>query len=498
LSGQEFELRGDQWAGAFSQIDVQDIDKFDQGFIQSAVGNFSKEDFLVLPGDQAFALFETTFFTTEFDFFNQSNTEITQPPDFDQEDFAAKLEQFSGQLDGFLGSFSKDHYERIGGDLVKEMIGNVDFGGADFDPTVLDGEAVGHAFAAMDFGQIQGLGDKVHEAIGQFESGDVSRWDPQAAFNVFSAGDFDQVKALGQIDGLVGAMGHEFLRQIDADQRVELFDGFKFELEGQDFEDAAGGLDGQDIAGLISGMDRALIDRRSGSILNAIGHIGNLENLGVIGGDTAFDVLGAVGLGEIQNLDQFDGLVANLRAEHIQQLGGELTQVLDNLDFQANGALLGGFSFDVLDQIFGDGEVTLRGLDAIFGDGKATLGGLDTSGKLADLANSVGGGRIFRLDSGKLENLVNSVDPNGYANWDPNALSGAFAGLGHDQIVGFDKDKMEAAINAAGANFLGGTSWEETTGGATGFGLLAQFQDLEVAHEGFQSAAIDFFAGNLF
>ena len=178
-------------------------------------------------------------------------------------------------------------------------------------------------------------------------------------------------------------------------------------------------------------------------------------------------------------------MIANLRSEHIQNLGGQIGAILDNLDFQANGALLGGFSFGALDAIFGDGEVT--------------LGGPDAPGKIADLANSVGGGQIFHLDSAKLEELIGSLDPAGFAGFDPNALSGVFAGLGHDQIVGFDIDKIEAAFEATGAGRLGGTgSFDGIAGGNTAFDQLARFQVLETALDGFEGAALDIFSGNLF
>ena len=61
LAGQEFDLRGDRWAGAFSQFDVEDIKGFDQDFITGAVKDFAPADFVGLPDDQAFAMFEATF-----------------------------------------------------------------------------------------------------------------------------------------------------------------------------------------------------------------------------------------------------------------------------------------------------------------------------------------------------------------------------------------------------------------------------------------------------
>ena len=483
LAGEIFELRGDQWAGAISQLDVEEIKSFRPEFIEDLVHDFSNEHFLGIGGDQSFALFETAFF-------GEGGIEPggQLPRDFDPQGFAEKLEEFSGQLEGFLGAFDQVHYEQLGGNLVAELIGKVDFAGADFDPTVFSAEAAGHAIGAMDFGQVQGLGETVLDIIRNFESGDVSRtWDPQTALNVFNAGDFDQVKGLDQIDGLIGAIGHEGLAQIDDDKLVELFEGFKFELTGEEFENLSGGLDGQTIAGLIGNLDQDHLGQvGSLGILNAFQHISNLEHVGLIDGGVSLNVLTTVGVSEFQNLDQFDGLVANLRLDQIQELGARFGQVLDNLDFQANGALLGGFSFDALDAIAG-GQV--GGLDLL---------GFD-SGKLAELANSVGGGQIFHLDAGKLEDFVNSVDANGFNQFDQSVVGGVFAGLDHDQIVGFDPDKIEAAIEAAGANFLGGIGgFGGIAGGDAAFDQLARFQDLDTVLEEFQGAALAIFAGNLF
>ena len=159
---------------------------------------------------------------------------------------------------------------------------------------------------------------------------------------------------------------------------------------------------------------------------------------------------------------------------------------MHSVDVRANGALLSDFSLGALDAIAGGqpGGLGLSDLD---------------SGKLADLANSVGGGQIFHLETSKLEDMVNSLDANGFNQFDPTAVSGIFAGLNHDQIVGLDTDKLEAAIEAAGANFLGGIgAFDGIAGRGAAFDQLARFQDLDDVLEGFESAALAIFAGNLF
>lgn len=487
LAGQHFDLKGEQWAGAFSKFDPQDIKGFDRGFIENAVHDFSKADFLGIPGDRAFALFESTFFG-EAGF--APGGPGGPPPNFDPQAFAGKLDEFGGQLDGFMGAFGKDQYGQLGGDMVANMMGKIDFAGEGFDPTVFTGEDVGHAFAAMDFEHIQGLGDKVFDAVGKFKSGDLSRWDPKAAFDVFNAGNFEKVKGLGQIDGLVGAMGPEFLKQVDGDKRVELFQGFEF--GGEDFAARGGSLNGKAIAGLMAGMGKEHIDRLGGQgILDAMKHVGELEDLDVLGGDSAFDVFNAVGLDGFRGTAQFDGLVANFRAGHIREIGDKFGDILDNLDFKANKGILGGFSFDALDAIAGGqaGGLGRPGFDP---------------GKLADLANSVGGGEIFRLDREKLAGIVDNLDTNGFSGFDPSVVGGLFAGLDQDQIGGFGHETMAAALKAAGADLLGGLGdFNAIAGAYTSFGELANFGGLEGALEQdgssvIQEGVFNFFGGNLF
>ena len=79
-----------------------------------------------------------------------------------------------------------------------------------------------------------------------------------------------------------------------------------------------------------------------------------------------------------------------------------------------------------------------------------------------------------------------------------------FAGLDHDQIGGFDHETMEAALEAAGANLLGGLGdFSSISGASTAFNELAELADLGAALEqdgafALQAGVIDIFGGNLF
>ena len=68
--------------------------------------------------------------------------------------------------------------------------------------------------------------------------------------------------------------------------------------------------------------------------------------------------------------------------------------------------------------------------------------------------------------------------------FDPSVVGGMFAGLDHDQIGGFDHETMEAALEAAGANLLGGLGdFGSISGANTAFSALAELADPGAAPE---------------
>ena len=79
-----------------------------------------------------------------------------------------------------------------------------------------------------------------------------------------------------------------------------------------------------------------------------------------------------------------------------------------------------------------------------------------------------------------------------------------FAGLDNDQIGGFDHETMKAALEAAGADLLGGLGdFGSIAGASTAFDELANLADLGAALEQdgasvIQDGAFIFFGGNLF
>ncbi len=282
---------------------------------------------------------------------------------------------------------------------------------------------------------------------------------------------------------LLAAADHDFYAVI-GDKMEQIFDSIDF--ENLDLGQSA--LDGPDIGAMMAEMGDTLAGKSRGGILAALAHT-EARDLVTIEAHAASELIASIGLGEIQTLSQFDGLVATLRVLEIQDLGQDLTQVLDNLDFAANGEILDGFSFDALNVI------TAEGLDG------TNLRNLDLN-ELGDLANSAAG-QIFNLDSSQLQDIVASAQVNGYANWDPNAVSGVFAGLNADEINDLPLQSLQSALLAANADFGLGDFASAIAGRDTAFDQLADVTDQGNAlgqdgSQALQQGVASFFQQNLF
>ena len=477
LAGQEFDLQGEQWAGAFSQFNVDEIHNFDQDFLGGAVHDFAPEDFIGIPDDQAFALFESTFFGGYFD--------GGPPPDFDPSAFEEKLDEFGAQLSGFLGAFGQEHYQQLEDGQLVDIFTRIDFTAEDFDSNVLGGDNLGGIFGALDYESFAGLDDEqILDAIGIMEAKDFGAWDPAAAYNVFDNIAFGQVVEFEYLDALVGAMGLEQFEDLDDEKLVDLITTFAF--GGPDFDLTASALDGADIAGLIGSLDGDHLGELGGDgILEAIQHLED-KDLTAWAGATAFDVFSTIGFDQALDLDQLEGIVGNFAADHIEQLGDQLNDLLGALDFQNNADILGEFSFGALSIL--DSE-DLQGLGVQY---------------IIDLTNATGGDEIIGLGAEQLEIIVGNIQADFFAEFDPSVVGGIFAGLDHDQIGGFDFEILEAALEATGANLLGGLGdFDSIAGVNTAFDELANLAGFGEGLEQdgsfvIEDEALNFFSGNLF
>jgi len=502
VDGQEFDLRGDQWAGAFSQFDVEDIHGFDQDFIAGAVHDFAPQDFLGIPDDQAFAMFEATFLGggpggtppgAPFEgeplpggtFIGGPAGGPVAPPFFDPGLFEQRLDEFEGQIGGFLGAMGPENFDKIEDGQLVDMFGRIDFTAPDFDPTVIGGEDLGGIFGALEHESLAAMGhEQIFGAIGTMGANDFKGWDPGAAFNVFDTMDFEQAKGMEHMGGLVGAMGPDQFQHIEGEQLLGLFDTFQF--GGPGFDLGASGMDRDDIAGMMGAMDfDHMAQLGSEGMAGALQHLDD-KAMGAWDGGTAFDVFNTFGFEEALGMEQLEGIVANFGAEHIQQMGDNLGGLLGGLDFQGNGEVLQDFSFDTL------GVLSPEEFKALGGE------------HLANLANTTGGDELLGLGAEQLYTMVDNIDVGAFGEFDPSVVGGMFAGLDHEQIAGIDYDAMDAALEAAGAAFLGGLGdFDAISGASTAFDELAGLADLGAALEQdgagvIHDGAFNIFGGDLF
>lgn len=372
--------------------------------------------------------------------------------------------------------------DNLSSDLAHDLIGDLDFFALhDLDSTVvedllhsaeqagdvlLDGRQAQGILGTLDQEAIKGLSEKLKDlAYDAIDGQGFLLIPPENAAAFFESSllgeDSDFTAKLAELGddahNLLAAADHEFYAEI-GDKMEEIFDSIDF--ENLDLGQSA--LDGPDIGAILAELGDSLPGKGRNEILAALDHTA-ARDLVAIEGHVASDLIASVGLGEVSTLAQFDGLVATLGVREIQGLGQDITEVLDSLDFRANSDILDGFSFDALHVITsGDIEGT-------------NLGNLDLS-ELGNLANAAAG-QIFNLDSGQLQDIIASGHGNDYANWDPIAVSGAFAGLEPDEIVDIDPQTLHAALLAADADFGLQDFNLGVSGGDTAFDLLAAAVD---------------------
>ena len=246
-----------------------------------------------------------------------------------------------------MGAFGQDHYAQIEDGQLVDMFSRIDFSAEDFDRDVLSGEDLGGIFGSLDHDSFAGMADdNIMNALAVMEAKDFGIWDPSAAFNVFDNVEFGQVVDFENLGSLIGAMGPDQFGNVDGDKMIDLIGSFGF--GGPEFNLGESALDGADIAGLIGALDGDHLGNLGGDgILEAIQHLGD-KDLGIWEGGAAFDVFSTIGFDQAIGLDQLEGIVGNFDAGHIDQLGGQLGDLLGALDFENNGAILGDFSFGAL------------------------------------------------------------------------------------------------------------------------------------------------------
>ena len=372
LAGLEYDLEGEQWAGAFSVLAPEDIYDLELEFINNAIHDFEATDFLGIPDEQALALFESTF----FEFEGAPNAlDDGEAPLFDPEVFAANLDEFGGLLDGFLGAIGPGQYDDLGGDVIFEVLQGIDLGAPDYDATVFGGDDISGAIAVLNEFQIDELGivyisDALeHIAITDFD------WTGDVALNVIGLVGLEDVLGSEDAEGIFGSFDlasadllaetlgdnlNDVIAELDFVLYADLLDGSAF-LDATD-PTAFLGLEVNDIAGLFnSGEDIFQVDEDSLSAgLDALLNGGGLDQLtddavggGFAGlsGDIIFEILNDVADAAIA-LDILDADLIGSGGEGFDGIVGVST-VFDQVDFEAPELLLDLIGGDVAVALFG-------------------------------------------------------------------------------------------------------------------------------------------------
>lgn len=456
-------------------------------------------------GDLARVFGSIEGFDGEFEDFADFGGDFSELGEFFERSEAAK-EAFDAAKDLTLVDL-----ENLGEDFAHDLMDDLDFFALhDLDSEIvefllhsaegagqvlLDGEQWEGILGSLDHEGITGLSEQLKDlAYDAIEGTGFLLLPPENAAAFFESSllgeDTDFAAKLAELGddahNLLAAADHDFYAEI-GDKMEEIFDSIDF----HDLDLRESALDGSDIGAILGEMGEALAGKDIDDILAALAHT-HASDLLAIEAHVASDLIAAIGLDQVVAIAQFDGLVANLTQEEIiQDLGQDLIQVLDNLDFGENSDLLAEFSLNAMDTITGS---DLPDID---------LSDLDPA-RLAHLANSVGGDEIFTLAPEQLREIVLTSDPFGIQLLDEDVVGGIFAGLDVEQITGFDQGILESALDAARANLLGGLGdFASIAVGDTAYDLIAEASDIAQAliEDGsftIRDEAVDLFRSRLF
>ena len=212
-----------------------------------------------------------------------------------------------------------------------------------------------------------------------------------------------------------------------------------------------------DIGVMMAAMGARLRDQGSQNLSAAIAHMG----VGDFGGwtsEVAFDVIGALGLEQVLELEQLEGIVGSFEPENVGLLGQNLDEVIIALDFDTHSDLLSRFSEGALN--------TLTTLE---------LGGFESLADLLGLANSAGAEGIVRVTSDRLDAVLTRIGSNRFHLLDFDTFAALTAVIPADILGGHSDEFRGAILSNLGVNLFGSGALDfgEMPAAVTTFDLLA-------------------------
>ena len=350
----------------------EDLFTLEQEFLYGAVQEFAPEDFLGIPDDQALALFEATFFGADG---GPIGADDGVPSDFNPEAFAASLEDFGDQLGGFFGAIGPAHHDELGGDVLFEVLLDIDLGDPNIDPTLVGGDDISSALSFLDNLQLNQLPDDYFDGAWDYIEINEYDWTGEFTTDVIDVVGLVDILGSGDAEGIFGffdlasadllaeTLGdnlNDVIAELDFVLHADLLDGSAF-LDATD-PTAFLGLEVNDIAGLFnSGTDIFQVDEDSLSAgLDALLNGGGLDQLtdDAVGGgfaglsdDIIFEVLNDVADAAIA-LDILDADLIGSAGVGFDGIVGVIT-IFDQVDFEIPEFLLELAGGDVANDLWG-------------------------------------------------------------------------------------------------------------------------------------------------
>ena len=290
-----------QWAGVLGSLETQDILGLSDDLLVTALDAMQGRDFLMLPPDNAAALFQVT--VLEFD------------ENMDQS-LADNLEAYGEDTVELLSATNHDFFFEIG-DKMDQIFESVDFSTLNLVASALSSDDVRVMVAAMG----EALGDQDREmisaAISLMDVSDFGDWTGEVALQVIDSLGLEQVLGLEQLEGVIGS--------IESD-RVGLL--------GQDLDDIIEGVDFEMHSDLLREFSEGALNTLTTDVL--IG-FGNVEDL--------------LGLANSAGAEGIAGMAVNHLDAVLTRVGSEQ---FGRFDADTFGALTGVLPGDILGG-YGDG-----------------------------------------------------------------------------------------------------------------------------------------------
>ena len=341
------------------------------------------------------------------------------------------------------------------------------------------------ALGTLEADDIYGLSDGlVGAALNGMEGRDFLLLPPGDAAVLFETTVLEVDQSLGQsLAGNLEAIGDDVLNVLGAVDH-----GFFLEIQGNlgeifgsiDFlslnlETSA--LSGGDIGATLAAMGAALGEQDGAAISAAVAHMG-VGDFGEWTGAVALEVIDSLSLKTVQELAQFESIIGSLGSGEVGLWGQDVANVVEALDFEQHGNLLGGFS---------EGALNILTRDELIG--------FEDTADLSGLVNSAGAEGIGNVTEDRLDGILTAVGRAEFGMFDAD-IFGALTGTLSEVILGGYADDLQGAIlDRIGADRLGsgGVDFGEISGGPTSFVFLADAAETEIVdgQENFSSLALD-------